>query len=232
MGATIAFASVVRKPKSSCSPSTGAPFVPRIPRHDVHSPAKANRGLSSATANQVGILRGCPEVAAPVAGRVSADRRQRRERGSAATLYDSRFVILRNVWSQTGQLADRPTYSGGSFPSRVRRRARGDTVMPIFSDTGAHLYPRRPLAGRREHLRQFHSRCHGFKSRRPRRRIRDNRCAKALQGSVGGRLMQVKKRRAASRRKGSFASTLGPGRRAAITFHERGSSAASLSDCA
>src|SRR5580693_5060268 len=62
MGATIAFASVVRKPKSSCSPSTGAPFVPRIPRHDVHSPAKANRGLSSAMANQVGILRGLPSA--------------------------------------------------------------------------------------------------------------------------------------------------------------------------
>src|SRR5450432_47583 len=58
MDATMALASVVRKPNSSCSSSTGALFVPRMPRHGVRSPAKANRGLSSAMANQVGILRG------------------------------------------------------------------------------------------------------------------------------------------------------------------------------
>ena len=34
-----------------------------------------------------------------------------------------------------------------------------------------------------------------FKSRRPRRRVRDNRCAEALKRSVGRRLMQVKERR-------------------------------------
>src|ERR1700679_1905892 len=62
MGATTALASVVRKPKSSCSPSTGALLVPRTPRQGVHSPAKANRGLSSSTANHVGILRGFPSA--------------------------------------------------------------------------------------------------------------------------------------------------------------------------
>jgi len=61
-GATMALASVVRKPNSSCSPSTGALLVPRIPRHGVHTPAKANKGRPSAMANQVGILRGFPSA--------------------------------------------------------------------------------------------------------------------------------------------------------------------------
>src|SRR5271166_3540412 len=42
----IALASVVRKPKSSCSPSTGALLGPRRPRQGVQRPAKAKRGLS------------------------------------------------------------------------------------------------------------------------------------------------------------------------------------------
>src|SRR5271166_4086345 len=58
MGATIALGSVVRKPNSSCSPSTGALFGPLTPRQGVHRPAKAKSGLSSARANQVGVLRG------------------------------------------------------------------------------------------------------------------------------------------------------------------------------
>src|SRR5271166_844817 len=58
IGATIAFGSVVRKPNSSCSPSTGALFGPLTPRQGVHRPAKAKSGLSSARANQVGVLRG------------------------------------------------------------------------------------------------------------------------------------------------------------------------------
>src|ERR1700684_4689853 len=62
MGATMAFGSVVRNPNNSCSPSTGALLVPLTPRHGVHSPANANRGLSSAMANHVGILRGFPSA--------------------------------------------------------------------------------------------------------------------------------------------------------------------------
>src|SRR5208283_5912815 len=58
IGATIALGSVVRKPNSSCSPSTGALFGPLTPRQGVHRPAKAKSGLSSARANQMGILRG------------------------------------------------------------------------------------------------------------------------------------------------------------------------------
>ena len=58
IGATIALASVVRKPNSSCSPSTGALLGPRTPRQGVHRPAKANSGLSSLSANQIGVLRG------------------------------------------------------------------------------------------------------------------------------------------------------------------------------
>jgi hypothetical protein len=47
MGATMALASVVKNPNSSCSPSTGALFGPRTPRHLVHNPAKANIGRRS-----------------------------------------------------------------------------------------------------------------------------------------------------------------------------------------
>jgi len=58
IGATTEFGSVVRKPKSSCWPSTGALFGPRAPRQEVHKPAKANSGRSSLTANHFGVLRG------------------------------------------------------------------------------------------------------------------------------------------------------------------------------
>src|SRR5271170_5324551 len=58
MGATTALASVVRKPNSSCSPSTGALLGPRTPRQGVHRPAKANSGRSSLSANHIGVLRG------------------------------------------------------------------------------------------------------------------------------------------------------------------------------
>ena len=58
MGATMALASVVKNPNSSCSPSTGALFGPRTPRQRVHNPAKANSGRSSLSANHVGVLRG------------------------------------------------------------------------------------------------------------------------------------------------------------------------------
>ncbi len=54
----MAFASVVRKPNSSCLPSTGALFGPLTPCQDAHRPAKANRGLSSERANHMGVLRG------------------------------------------------------------------------------------------------------------------------------------------------------------------------------
>ena len=57
-GATIALASVVKNPNSSCSPSTGALFGPRTRRHLVQRPAKANSGSSSLIANQVGVSRG------------------------------------------------------------------------------------------------------------------------------------------------------------------------------
>src|SRR5271157_5179202 len=57
-GATTELASVVRKPKSSCSPSTGALFGPRTPRQGVHRPAKAKSGLSTLSANHMGVLRG------------------------------------------------------------------------------------------------------------------------------------------------------------------------------
>jgi signal transduction histidine kinase len=40
------------------SPSTGALFGPRTPRHLLQRPAKANSGRSSLSANQVGVLRG------------------------------------------------------------------------------------------------------------------------------------------------------------------------------
>ena len=72
----------------------------------------------------------------------------------------------------------------------------GFDLLASRPDPGAHLHPRRPLAGRRGHLRQFHSRCDRFKSRRPRRRIRDNRCAEALRRFVSTQIMQVKERRA------------------------------------
>ena len=58
MGATTALASVVRKPNSSCLPSMGALLGPRTPRREARRLAKAKRGLSSARANQVGVLRG------------------------------------------------------------------------------------------------------------------------------------------------------------------------------
>ena len=58
IGATMALAVVVKNPNSSCTPSTGALFGPRTPRQRVHNPAKANRGRSSLSANQVGVLRG------------------------------------------------------------------------------------------------------------------------------------------------------------------------------
>ena len=58
MRATIAFASVVRNPNNSCSPSTGLLFGPRSPCQRVHKRAKAKRGLSSLIANQVGVLSG------------------------------------------------------------------------------------------------------------------------------------------------------------------------------
>src|ERR1700722_16505370 len=58
MGAMMALASVVKNPNSSCSPSTGALFGPRTPRHLVQRPAKANSGRSSLSANHVGVLRG------------------------------------------------------------------------------------------------------------------------------------------------------------------------------
>ncbi len=52
------FASVVRKPKSVCSPSTGFAFVPRTPVQVVHSPAKNASGRSSENANHVGVFFG------------------------------------------------------------------------------------------------------------------------------------------------------------------------------
>ena len=56
--ATTALGAVVRKPNSSCSPSTGALLGPRTPRQGVHRPAKAKSGLSSLRANHMGVLRG------------------------------------------------------------------------------------------------------------------------------------------------------------------------------
>ena len=58
MCATIALASVVRKPNSRRSPSIGAVLGPRTPRQEAHRPAKANKGRSSVGANQIGVLRG------------------------------------------------------------------------------------------------------------------------------------------------------------------------------
>src|SRR5271157_1347727 len=58
MGAWIALGSVVRKPKSSCSPSIRELLGPLTPRQGVHRPAKAKIGLSSLSANQIGVLRG------------------------------------------------------------------------------------------------------------------------------------------------------------------------------
>jgi hypothetical protein len=58
IGATIALASVVRNPKSSCSPSIGALLGPRTPLQGVQRPAKAKSGRSSLSANQIGVLRG------------------------------------------------------------------------------------------------------------------------------------------------------------------------------
>jgi len=49
-GATMALASVVKNPNSSCSTSTGALFGPRTPRQRVHNPANANSGRSSLSA--------------------------------------------------------------------------------------------------------------------------------------------------------------------------------------
>ena len=69
----------------------------------------------------------CAEVAAPLAGRVSADRRQGREGGSAAVLHDDRFVTLRGVWSQTGQ---RTVAGLSAYP---RRGERDNAEMPRFS---------------------------------------------------------------------------------------------------
>ena len=58
IGATMALASVVKNPNSSCSRSTGALFGPRSPCQRAHNPAKANNGRSSLSANHVGGLRG------------------------------------------------------------------------------------------------------------------------------------------------------------------------------
>jgi hypothetical protein len=58
IGATIALASVVRKPNNSCCLTTGALLAPLAPRQHVRKPAKAKSGLSSARANQIGVLRG------------------------------------------------------------------------------------------------------------------------------------------------------------------------------
>jgi len=58
IGATIAFASVVRKPNNSWSPSMGALSGPRTPFQGVHNPAKANSGRSSESANQIGVFFG------------------------------------------------------------------------------------------------------------------------------------------------------------------------------
>jgi hypothetical protein len=58
IGATTAFASVVRKPNSSCCPSTGALFGARTPRQGVQRPVKANKGRSWPRANHFGVLRG------------------------------------------------------------------------------------------------------------------------------------------------------------------------------
>lgn len=55
---TSAFASVVKKPNSWCSPSIGFDFVPRFPRQAVQMPAKKASGRSLLKANQVGVLRG------------------------------------------------------------------------------------------------------------------------------------------------------------------------------
>ena len=63
IGATVAFASVARKQKTSWAPSTRALSGPRSPRQCVHRPAKAKRGLSSASANQTGVPNG---IRAPV----------------------------------------------------------------------------------------------------------------------------------------------------------------------
>jgi hypothetical protein len=56
IGATTAFGSVVRKPKTSCCPSTGALFGPRTPRQGVHRPANANNGRSWLSANHFGVF--------------------------------------------------------------------------------------------------------------------------------------------------------------------------------
>jgi len=58
IGATSAFASVVKKPYSWCSPSTALAFVPRLPCQLVEMPAKKASGRSAPRENQVGVLRG------------------------------------------------------------------------------------------------------------------------------------------------------------------------------
>src|SRR5665213_15700 len=55
---TTSFASVVRNPKSWCSPSTGFAFVPRVPVHMVHTPATSANGRSLPNANHVGVFLG------------------------------------------------------------------------------------------------------------------------------------------------------------------------------
>ena len=70
----MALGSVVKNPNSSCSPSTGGLFGPRTPRQRVHNPAKANKGRSSLSANQVGVLRG---LVSAYSQKLVADTRQR-----------------------------------------------------------------------------------------------------------------------------------------------------------
>ena len=56
-GATTAFASVVRKPKNSRSPSPGFAFVPRVPRQVVQRPANTKIGNPSPRPNHVDVFR-------------------------------------------------------------------------------------------------------------------------------------------------------------------------------
>src|ERR1700730_14995270 len=58
MAPTSAFASVVKNPKSSCWPSSGFAFVPRLPCSTAQMPANTANGRSWPSANQVGVFRG------------------------------------------------------------------------------------------------------------------------------------------------------------------------------
>ena len=158
IGATIALASVVRNPNSSCSPSIGALLGPRTPRQGVHRPAKANSGRSSLSANQMGVLRGLvsaysqndvagttqrlawPEPSAPVRASDVADVRDRRaaelrRSGHAPARHDKLALAVRPVrtigasWS--GKI---PETAAGCRCDRAARETNRGSRLGLWSD--------------------------------------------------------------------------------------------------